>query len=474
MKLDLDKIFEGVLGLPANAYTGLLKKQREYFRSGQSREVPFRRLQLKRLDKMIDDNEKRILHALLADLGKPIHEGFLTEVGFLKSEIRYILKNLNHLTGPVKVSTPLIYPGARSYVFREPYGVVLIIAPWNYPLLLLLGPAVGAIAAGNCLILKPSEFAPATSELISDLVGRSFPEEYIKVVQGGVEETQMLLEHQLDYIFFTGGHAVGKTIMQKAAAHLTPVTLELGGKSPCVVDRDIDVKCAARRIAWGKFINAGQTCVAPDYLLVDRVIKNELLKEIAKAINQLYSDNPKLSASYSRIINDRHFVRLENLLKEGEVIVGGERDRAQKYIAPTIIDNVGKDGVIMQDEIFGPILPVLDYSDLKEAIDYINSKPKPLALYFFSRERHKQERILRETSSGGVCINDTIIHISSTQLPFGGVGDSGMGSYHGQATFETFSHSKSVLKNTFRMQITPHYPPYNVPLQWVKKIHKFI
>jgi len=280
--MDLDRIFDkGVLVLPANVYTGLLKKQREFFHSGQSREVPYRRIQLKRLEKMIDDNENEILHALLADLGKPVYEGFLTEIGFLKSEIRYMLKNLNHLTGSVKVSTPLIYPGARSYVYQEPYGVVLIIAPWNYPLLLLLGPAVGAIAAGNCLILKPSEFAPATSELISDLIGRSFPEEYIKTVQGGVKDTQMLLEHRFDYIFFTGGPAVGKTIMQKAAAHLTPVTLELGGKSPCVADRDIDIQCAARRIAWGKFINAGQTCVAPDYLLVDRVVKNELLKEIA-------------------------------------------------------------------------------------------------------------------------------------------------------------------------------------------------
>lgn len=262
--------------------------------------------------------------------------------------------------------------------------------------------------------------------------------------------------------------------MEKAAAHLTPVTLELGGKSPCVVDRDIDIQYTARRVVWGKYINAGQTCVAPDYLLVDRTIKNELLTEIKKAIVHLYGEDPLLSAGYARIINDRHFLRLKSLLNEGDVIIGGERNRAQKYIAPTVIDNVSRDAAIMQEEIFGPLLPVLEYSDLTEALDYINTKPKPLALYFFSRDRGKQERILKETSSGGVCINDTLIHISTSQLPFGGVGESGMGSYHGQATFQTFSHSKSVLKNTFRFQITPHYPPYHLSLKWLKKFQKLV
>lgn len=467
--LELDK---GVLELPRNTYTELIQKQRDFFGSGQSRDLPYRRRQLERLEKMIDNHEKDILNALNVDLGKPIQEGYLTEVGFLKSEIRYLLKNLNRLARPAKVSTPLIYPGARSYIYQEPYGVVLIIAPWNYPLLLLLGPAVGAIAAGNCLVLKPSEFAPSTAELLCHLMERNFPEEYIGTVYGGAKETEQLLQHKFDYIFFTGGITVGKIIMQKAAVHLTPVTLELGGKSPCIVDRDIDIQRTARRIVWGKYVNAGQTCVAPDYLLVNRTIKNELLAEIKKAIVQLYGEEPDQSASYARIINDHHFWRLESFLNDGDLVAGGKRNRAQKYIAPTVIDNVSRDAAIMQDEIFGPLLPVLEYSDLKEAIDYINSAPRPLALYFFSRDRKKQERILQETSSGGVCINDTLIHISTGQLPFGGVGESGMGSYHGQATFATFSHSKSVMKNTFKLQATPHYPPYQLPLKWLKVFQK--
>lgn len=334
----------------------------------------------------------------------------------------------------------------------------------------MISPLTGAIAAGNCAVLKPSEVAANTSRVIADIIQKTFDPAYIAVVEGGVETSQQLLEEKFDHIFFTGGTEIGKIVMQAAAKHLTPVTLELGGKSPCIVDSDVDLKYAAKRITWGKYLNAGQTCIAPDYLLVDRRIKSELLTEIQKCVKEFYGDDPAQSPDYARLISHRHFERLEPLLKDGEIVMGGQTKPEEKYIAPTVMDQVSWESPVMQEEIFGPILPVLEYSDLKEAIAQINARPKPLALYIFSKDKQKQEQVLQETSSGGVCINDTVMQVGVSTLPFGGVGDSGIGSYHGKASFDTFSHYKSVLKKGFRFDPNWRYPPYKDKLSLLKRI----
>ncbi len=352
----------------------------------------------------------------------------------------------------------------------EPLGVVLIISPWNYPFHLLISPLVGAIAAGNCAVLKPSEFAPYTSGLIANLIEKTFEPAYIAVVEGGVETSQTLLAEKFDYIFFTGGNAVGKIVMAAAAKHLTPVTLELGGKSPCLVDTEIDVEKTARRICWGKFINAGQTCIAPDYLLVNKKIKNSLLDSIKKCLLEFYGEHPANSPDYARIIHQNHFDRLVKFLQDGEILIGGETNRDELYISPTVIDKVSWEAPIMQEEIFGPILPVIEYTDIAEAIAKINSRPKPLALYLFSDNKDLQQQVLQSTSSGGVCLNDTLIQSGVPSLPFGGVGDSGIGSYHGKASFDTFSHYKSVVQNSFWLDLKWRYPPYEGKLSFLKRL----
>ncbi|MEJ1935304.1 aldehyde dehydrogenase family protein, partial [Nostoc sp. NIES-2111] len=333
-------------------------------------------------------------------------------------------------------------------------------------------PLVGAIAAGNCAIIKPSELAPHTSNLVAELISKYFPNDYITVVEGGVETSQELLDQKFDHIFFTGGTAIGKIVMAAAAKQLTPVTLELGGKSPCIVDTDINFEHTARRITWGKFINAGQTCIAPDYLLVNQNIKKDLIAAIQKTLKQFYGDNPAQSPDYGRIISHRHFERLTKFLNNGKIIVGGETNYENKYIAPTILDKVALTDPVMQEEIFGPILPVIEYTDIKDAIALINSQPKPLALYLFTQNQTLQKRVLQETSSGGVCINDTMMHIGVSSLPFGGVGDSGIGSYHGKASFDTFSHYKSVLKNSFWLDLNWRYAPYKDKLGLIKRLIK--
>jgi acyl-CoA reductase-like NAD-dependent aldehyde dehydrogenase len=336
----------------------------------------------------------------------------------------------------------------------------------------MISPLVGAIAAGNCALLKPSELAPATSRVIANLIGSLFDPSYVAVVEGGVETSQALLEEKFDHIFFTGGTAIGKLVMAAAAKHLTPVTLELGGKSPCIIDADIQVEYTAKRIAWGKFLNAGQTCVAPDYLLVDRRVKPALMQAIATTLHQFYGDNPAESPDYGRIVSPRHFSRLESLLQDGNIVIGGQSNPADRYIAPTVMEVTSLDDRIMQEEIFGPILPVVEYDQLEEAIALINSKSKPLALYIFSKDSHFQDRVLAETSSGGVCINDTIMQLGVSELPFGGVGESGIGRYHGKAGFDTFSHFKSVLRKPFWLELPWRYAPYAGKLDLVKKIIK--
>jgi aldehyde dehydrogenase (NAD+) len=351
----------------------------------------------------------------------------------------------------------------------DPYGVTLIIGPWNFPVQLMLTPLVGAIAAGNCAMLKPSIAAPRTSHLLTKLISGTFDPSYVSILEGGAETVQALLEERFDHVFFTGGPAAGRLVMAAAAKHLTPITLELGGKNPCIVDADTHLEYTARRIAWGKFFNAGQSCVAVDYVLVQKSVKQALLDLLEDCVRRFYGADPSRSPDFGRIIDEWHFDRLAGLLGEGRIVTGGTRDRASRYIAPTIIDGIRPGDPIMEDEIFGPLLPVLEYDDLGQAITFVNERPKPLALYFFSRDRQRQDRVLRETSSGGGCLNDTVIH-QTTCLPFGGAGPSGIGKYHGKASFDAFSHERSIIKGGFLFDIPLRYPPYKNHLKWLKKL----
>ncbi|MEO0356229.1 MAG: aldehyde dehydrogenase, partial [Cyanobacteria bacterium P01_A01_bin.3] len=408
--------------------------------------------------------------AAKADLGRPAFEAYF-EIATL-AEVNKALKDLTRWMRPEKVKLGIDqFPGS-AWRQPEPLGVVLIIGPWNYPFQLMMSPLVGAIAAGNCAVLKPSEHAPHTSKVVADIVNAAFEPDYVAVFEGEVDTSQQLLKEKFDHIFFTGGTEVGRIIMQEAAKTLTPVTLELGGKSPCIVDADVKLDVAARRIAWGKFINAGQTCIAPDYILVDRRIQDAFIEQMRTTIAEFFGDNPEQSSDFGRIIHDRHFDRLVQFLSDAQVAIGGDNDRDRRYIAPTVLNNVSWDDAVMQEEIFGPILPVLVYDSLDEAISKINSRPKPLALYVFSSSSDVQERVLNSTSSGGACINDTVMHVGVDTLPFGGVGDSGIGAYHGKFTFDTFSHYKSVLKKGLWLDLKWRYAPYTE--KGLKQIRKIV
>ncbi|MBD2364129.1 aldehyde dehydrogenase [Anabaena minutissima FACHB-250] len=447
----------------------ILRKQKYFFQTGQTKDVAFRLEQLKKLKDLVINHEKSIIQALKADLHKPEFETYATEIGVIK-EINYAIKHLKNWAKPKKAGVPTDFFNYSAQIYPEPLGIILIISPWNYPFQLTISPLVGAIAAGNCTIIKPSELAPHTSNLLAEIISNAFPQEYITVVEGGIETSQQLLQEKFNHIFFTGGTSVGRIVMEAAAKHLTPVTLELGGKSPCIVDTDINIEHTARRIIWGKFINAGQTCIAPDYLLVNQKIKQDLIPALQKTIKEFYGDEPATSPDYARIISPRHFARLAEFLKNGEIISGADSNPEELYIAPTLIDHVSLADPVMQEEIFGPILPILEYTDITEAIALINSQPKPLALYLFSQNKKLQAQILQETSSGGVCINDTVMQVGVSSLPFGGVGDSGIGSYHGKASFDTFSHYKSVLKNSFWLDLNWRYAPYKGKLSLLKRI----
>jgi aldehyde dehydrogenase (NAD+) len=447
----------------------LIRNHRTFFATGRTKDISFRIKQLKILKNALISNESAIFDALKQDLSKPPFEAYGGDTAIVINAIDYTLKHLRSWAKPKKVRTPLAYFPSLSSVVREPYGVALIIGPWNFPFQLTFSPLVGAMAAGNCALLKPPIATPHSSRVIAKIIGDHFEPAYISVVEGGAETGQMLLEEKFDYIFFTGGPATGRLVMQAAAKHLTPVTLELGGKNPCIVDVDTHLDYTARRIVWGKFFNAGQSCVAIDYLLVDKAIKKQLLDRIVTYIPEFYGADPSLSTDYARIVDETHFDRLSRLLGQGKIIIGGQADRASRYIAPTVIDGITGHEPIMEDEIFGPLLPVIGYDDLTEAIAMINARPKPLALYFFSQDKEKQTRVLSETSSGGGCINDTVIH-ETTGLPFGGVGESGMGTYHGKASFDTFSHERSIIKSGFLLDIKLRYPPYKDHLKWLRKI----
>lgn len=439
----------------------LQQAQQAYFRSGKTRSYEFRVGQLQALQKTIKRNEQRMLDALQQDFGKSHFEGYATEVGFVLDDLRHCLKHLDEWMSPESVKTPLVHQPAQSWVSYEPYGVSLIIAPWNYPLQLAFAPLIGAIAAGNCALIKPSELTPHCSRLIAEMVRETFDPQYVTVVQGAVAETTALLEQPFNHIFFTGSVRVGKIVMEAAAKHLTPVVLELGGKSPCIVDRGVDLALTARRIVWGKFLNGGQTCVAPDYVLVPTELRQELVDHLRSAIHEFYGADPQQSADFPRMISEQHYERLVGLIQSEKLAIGGQHVRAERYIAPTVMVNVDWNDPVMQEEIFGPILPLLDYETLDAAISQVQDQPRPLALYLFSENPAHQDLVSSQISFGGGCINDTLIHCANPNLPFGGNGSSGMGAYHGRYSFEAFSHRKALMQRPLGMDLPVRYPPYS-------------
>lgn len=447
----------------------LIQSQRLFFTEHITREIPFRLCALDRLQEGIRKYEPELTEALRNDLGKSAFESYASEIGLILREIKSAKKHLAGWSKEKKCPTPLFMAGSKSFVHPEPYGVVLIIAPWNYPVQLTLSPLIGAIAAGNCAIVKPSPDAPCTSDVLTRLIDECFESEYIAVTATDAHTTEMLLQERFDYIFYTGGVRFGKSVMEAAARHLTPVTLELGGKSPCIVDDDADLPVAARRIVWGKLLNCGQTCVAPDYLMVHSTIKDRLIDAIRKEIARQYGEDPRLSPDYPRIVNRRHIDRLLPLLKDGDIVCGGTADPDERYIAPTLIENVRPGSPLLTDEIFGPILPVIPFDDIDDCVEYINTHEKPLALYYFTRSKKRARYMIQHTSSGGVCINDTISHVVNPDLPFGGIGNSGIGQYHGRYSFETFSHPKSVVKTTTAFNIGLKFAPYAQKLRMLKK-----
>ena len=441
--------------------TDLIQKQRYFFSTGATKAVKFRKEQLRNLRDKIKTNEQPILDALYRDVRKPPFEAFMTEIGPVLEDLKDAIRHVEKWAAPTAMKTPLSMFPARSKVYHDPYGVALIISPWNYPFNLLMAPLIGALAAGNCAILKTSPLAPNTSGAIKELLGSIFPEEYVALVQGHRNVTKALLEERFDYIFFTGGATVGKAVYEAAAKYLTPVTLELGGKSPCIVADDADIDITARRLAWGKFVNAGQTCVAPDYLLISNRVKDKLFSAMILQIERFYGSDPQKSEHYARIISDNHFDRVSSLMQGCAIVTGGRTDAADRYIAPTILDDVKLDAPVMQEEIFGPILPTITVGAIEESIEIVNSLPKPLSLYLFTEDGELKKKVLNETSSGGGCINDTLLHVGNVHVPFGGVGMSGMGAYHGQESFRTFSHRKSIVEKSRWLDNSVRYPPYS-------------
>jgi len=448
-----------------------IEKMKVFFDSNSTKDIEFRLNNLKKLKQLILDNEEFLMTALKRDLNKSFFESFETEIGYTVKELSYFIKHLKKWAKPKKVKTSLINFYGKSYIHHEPYGVSLVISPWNYPFQLTISPIIGSIAAGNCTAVKVSEFSPNTSEALAKIINENFDENFLHVFQGEADVAKELLENKLDYIFFTGSTEIGQKVMQAAAENLTPVTLELGGKSPCIIDEDINLETAAKRITWGKFINAGQTCIAPDYLFIHKNIKEQFIEKIIETINEFYNENPKKSQYYPSIISTKHFDRLTGLIKDQDIIYGGEYDRNEKYIQPTLLESPNFKSDVMQEEIFGPILPIFEYDDLNEVISFIKKRPKPLALYFFSKNKELQNKINNEISFGGGTFNDTIMHIGNLELPFGGVGDSGIGHYHGKYSFETFSNKKSILKKSFWPDLKLRYPPYK-SLWLLKKIFK--
>lgn len=452
----------------------IFNKQKEFFNLGKTKDINFRIEALKKLKKVIKENEDKILEALKRDLGKSNFESYATEIGLVYDEINTHIKNIKRWSKIKKIKSPIVHYPSKSYIYKEPYGVILIIGPFNYPFQLVMAPLVGAISAGNTAIIKPSENTKNTALLLEEIINENFNKEYLRVVSPleGKEAVSFLLELPFDYIFFTGSIRVGKIVMEKAAKNLVPVTLELGGKSPCIVDKDAKLEIAAKRIVWGKFLNVGQTCVAPDYLCVHRSIRNKLLKLIIEEIHKQFGKDIKSSPDYPRVVNSASLNRLSEYLNDGKIYYGGKIDKNDLYMEPTILTNVDVDSNVMTEEIFGPILPVIEFEDIKDIINFINAREKPLALYYFSENKVNINNILKCTTSGGVTINDTVIHVANGNLPFGGVGNSGIGSYHGKASFDTFTHKRSVMERGTFIEFNIRFAPYKNKINILKKIMK--
>lgn len=445
-----------------------------FFNTQQTKDISFRKEQLKKLSKAIKSYESDILEALYTDLGKNKVEAYATEIGITLKSIKNARKELKNWTKTKNVDTPLYLFPTKSYIKKEPYGTVLIIAPFNYPFQLVFEPLIDAIAAGNTAIIKPSELTPNVARVIKRLINETFDANYIEVIEGGIEETQTLIHLPFDYVFFTGSENVGKIVYQAASENLVPVTLEMGGKSPVIVDETANIKVASERICFGKFTNAGQTCVAPDYILVHESVKDDLITALSKTLREFYGQNIQQSPDYGRIVNLKHYHRLTSLLNSEQmnIVFGGHSDEDERYIEPTLLDHVTSDSAIMQEEIFGPILPILTYQSLDEAIAFIHQRPKPLSLYLFSEDENATQRVINELSFGGGAINDTLMHLANPKLPFGGVGASGMGRYHGKYSFDTFTHEKSYIFKSTRLESGVHLPPYKGKFKYIKAFFK--
>lgn len=439
----------------------IVKNQREFFGTKKTFDVNYRIKYLKKLKSVILAYEQEIHQALKEDLGKSVSESYMCEVGLTLAELSYQIKHIKRWNRPKRHRTDLTNFHGKSYSVFEPYGVVLVMAPWNYPFMLTMEPVIGAIAAGNCVVAKPSAYSPATSSIIKKILDKVFAEEYVAVVEGGRAENTKLLEQKFDYIFFTGGVTVGKLVMEKASKHLTPVSLELGGKSPCIIDKTANLKLAAKRLAFGKYLNLGQTCVAPDYLLIDKDIKGEFLKIFIDTVKKMYGEHPLDNENYGKMINEKHYTRVMGLIDQEKVVLGGSGRNDELRIEPTILDHVTAEDAVMQEEIFGPVLPVLTYNKLEEAVKFIEKRPHPLALYIFSNNKKVQKFFTEKLAFGGGCINDTVLHLATSQMGFGGVGNSGMGAYHGIKSFQTFTHEKSILRKYNWIDMPMRYQPYS-------------
>lgn len=450
----------------------LVAEQRRFFASGKTLPLNTRIEALKKLKQALEENEEEIADALRKDLGKSGFESYMCETGMVISEISYMLRHLRSYAKEKRVPTPLAQFPSRSYRKPTPYGVTLIISPWNYPLLLTLDPLVDALAAGNTAIVKPSAYAPATATLLDRLLGQLFPEAYVAVVTGGREENTWLLEEKFDYIFFTGSKTVGRTVLEKAAVHLTPVTLELGGKSPCIVDQSADLELSARRIVFAKFMNCGQTCVAPDYILCHRSVKAELTALLCEQIRKQFGNTPLQNDDYGKIVNEKHFQRICGLIDERKTVIGGEWDAQTLKIAPTVMDNVTWDDPVMGQEIFGPVLPILTFDEAEEVIATVAAHETPLALYVFAKDRKFIREVTTRCAFGGGCINDALIHLATSYMGFGGMGESGMGAYHGKTGFDTFTHYKSMVDKKLWLDLPMRYQPYGKTAE--KLIHRFL
>lgn len=452
----------------------LIKQQRQFFKTHKTKEISFRKDALKKLLIEIQSNEEAIQNALYLDFKKPVYESYITEIGIIISEIKLAIKYLNSWSKPKTVIPSVLNFPSWEKIYKEPYGTVLIIGAWNYPFLMVIAPLIGAIAAGNTVVLKPSELTPNTSQLVADLIEKCFEKTHATVIQGDVYVAQKLLSIRWDYIFFTGSIPIGKFIAAAAAKHLTPTTLELGGKSPCIVDETANINLSAKRIVWGKFLNGGQTCIAPDYILIHEKIKDSFVESLKKEIENAYGINPKKSKDYPRIINQRNYHRLLKMLDNETILIGGEKDENELYMAPTVIHCVSLNSEAMKDEIFGPILPILTFSSKEEIEAIISSYEKPLALYVFTSNQSFAKKIIQQYSFGGGVINDTVVHFVNHRLPFGGVGYSGQGAYHGKHSFDTFSHSKSVVNRFTWLDIPLRYAPYKGKLKLLKLFFKYL